>query len=146
MKARAGRRPLSANCSHQDHLQLFFFFFSVIFLWSYSLSGPGMDVAEASKHGKKSTSQKLEDQKKVGRIFFECCLHITLFFFLFLLRSCVAFHLLLFHMSFCDWYAKSVSSKSKSAYCWFVVCVPPPPTECKAWILENLCSRNWHAV
>lgn len=29
-----------------------------------------MDVAEASKHGKKSTSQKLEDQKKVGQIFF----------------------------------------------------------------------------
>lgn len=28
-----------------------------------------MDVAEASKHGKKSTSQKLEDQKKVGHIF-----------------------------------------------------------------------------
>lgn len=32
-----------------------------------------MDVVEASKHGKKSTSQKLEDQKKVGQIwiFFE---------------------------------------------------------------------------
>lgn len=26
-----------------------------------------MDVPEASKHGKKSTSQKLEDQKKVGK-------------------------------------------------------------------------------
>lgn len=28
-----------------------------------------MDVPEASKHGKKSTVQKLEDQKKVGRIY-----------------------------------------------------------------------------
>ena len=26
-----------------------------------------MDVPESSKHGKKSTSQKLEDQKKVGK-------------------------------------------------------------------------------
>lgn len=34
-----------------------------------------MDVPEASKHGKKSTSQKLEDQKKVGKT--------LLFFFLF---------------------------------------------------------------
>lgn len=40
-----------------------------------------MDVAEASKHGKKSTSQKLEDQKKVGRIFFKYCSHIALFYF-----------------------------------------------------------------
>lgn len=29
-----------------------------------------MDVPEAGKHGKKSTSQKLEDQKKVGKLFF----------------------------------------------------------------------------
>lgn len=77
------------------------------------MSGPGMDVAEASKHGKKSTSQKLEDQKKVGRMLF--AYYIVLF--LFLLHSCVAFHLLFFHMSFSDWYAKSVSSKSESAYC-----------------------------
>lgn len=27
-----------------------------------------MDVPEGSKHGKKSTSQKLEDQKKVGKL------------------------------------------------------------------------------
>ncbi|TNM91487.1 hypothetical protein fugu_019867 [Takifugu bimaculatus] len=65
IKARAGRRPSSANCSHPDPLQLFFFFFPLSFRWSYSLPGPGMDVAEASKHGKKSTSQKLEDQKKI---------------------------------------------------------------------------------
>lgn len=109
----------------------FFLFFSVIFLWSYSLSGPGMDVAEASKHGKKSTSQKLEDQKKVGRIFFEYCLHIALFYFYYSFvfgpnrRSCVAFLLLFYHMSFSDGYAMSVSSKSESAYCWFVVCVAP---------------------
>lgn len=70
IKARAGRRPSSANCSHPDPLQLFFFFFPLSFRWSYFLPGPGMDVAEASKHGKKSTSQKLEDQKKVGLIFF----------------------------------------------------------------------------
>lgn len=38
-----------------------------------------MDVAEASKHGKKSTSQKLEDQKKVGYIFFGYSLNIGLF-------------------------------------------------------------------
>lgn len=82
-----------------------------------------MDVAEASKHGKKSTSQKLEDQKKVGRIFFEYCLHIALFYFYYSFvfgpnrRFCVAFLLLFFHMSFSDGYAKSVSSKSESAYC-----------------------------
>lgn len=85
MKARAGRRPSSANYSHQDPLQLFFFF-SVIFRWSYSLSGPGMDVAEASKHGKKSTSQKLEDQKKVGAIFCEYSFFFSIFF-LFLQRQ-----------------------------------------------------------
>ncbi|XP_029707486.1 neuron navigator 3 isoform X8 [Takifugu rubripes] len=70
IKARAGRRPSSANCSHPDPLQLFFFFFPLSFRWSYSLPGPGMDVAEASKHGKKSTSQKLEDQKKHIRLDF----------------------------------------------------------------------------
>lgn len=37
-----------------------------------------MDVAEASKHGKKSTSQKLEDQKKVGQIFFRYSLNTGL--------------------------------------------------------------------
>lgn len=40
-----------------------------------------MDVPEASKHGKKSTGQKLEDQKKVGKTFLFC------FFFSFLLRN-----------------------------------------------------------
>lgn len=66
-----------------------------------------MDVAEASKHGKKSTSQKLEDQKKVGRIFFEYSLHIVLFYFFYSFTfkanscSCVAFYLLLFTCSFC---------------------------------------------
>lgn len=77
-----------------------------------------MDVAEASKHGKKSTSQKLEDQKKVGRIFFEYSLHIVLFYFFYSFTfksnrcSCVAFYLLLFHMSFSEGYAKSVSGKA----------------------------------
>lgn len=56
---------------------ILFNLFPVILLWSYSLFGPGMDVPEGSKHGKKSTSQKLEDQKKVGKLpcflfFFTC--------------------------------------------------------------------------
>lgn len=39
----------------------------VLLFWSYPVFGPGMDVPEASKHGKKSTCQKLEDQKNVGK-------------------------------------------------------------------------------
>lgn len=59
-----------------------------------------MDVPESSKHGKKSTSQKLEDQKKVGKssvfilpsllsnallFIFSCCVCVCMraaFFFL----------------------------------------------------------------
>lgn len=74
VRAWAGHRPLPGNSSHLDSLQLIscdFFFF---LLWSYFFLrtlGPGMDVPEAGKHVKKSTSQKLEDQKKVmQKIFF----------------------------------------------------------------------------
>lgn len=71
VKAWAGHRPLPGNCSHLDSLQFiscdfFFFFYSGVIFF---LFGPGMDVPEAGKHGKKSTSQKLEDQKKVGKTF-----------------------------------------------------------------------------
>ena len=41
-----------------------------------------MDVPEASKHGKKSTSQKLEDQKKVGNNFAV---------FIFFLKICISY-------------------------------------------------------
>lgn len=59
----------------------------VLLFWSYPVFGPGMDVPEASKHAKKSTCQKLEDQKKVGKSllffchFFEYA-SFLLFFFL----------------------------------------------------------------
>lgn len=39
----------------------------VLLVWSYPAFGPGMDVPEASRHAKKSTCQKLEDQKKVDK-------------------------------------------------------------------------------
>lgn len=84
VKAWAGHRPLPGNCSHLDSLQLISCDFFL--LWSYFFSfGPGMDVPEAGKHGKKSTSQKLEDQKKVGKLFFFflfdfCCLEICFFY------------------------------------------------------------------
>lgn len=69
--------------------------FPVILLWSYSLLGPGMDVPETSRHGKKSTSQKLEDQKKVWMLFFHILLDpdpnpwpILLFIFNLVCSSC----------------------------------------------------------
>lgn len=39
-----------------------------------------MDGPEASKHGKKSTSQKLEDQKKVGESLLLCPAELLLLF------------------------------------------------------------------
>lgn len=65
-KALAGHRLLLSNCSLDSGPKwIVFNLLHVIIFWSY-LFGSGMDVPEASKHGKKSTSQKLEDQKKVG--------------------------------------------------------------------------------
>lgn len=68
VRAWAGHRPLPGNSSHLDSLRLischFFFFYSGVIFFLLTL-GPGMDVPEAGKHVKKSTSQKLEDQKKV---------------------------------------------------------------------------------
>lgn len=54
-----------------------------------------MDVAEAGKHGKKTTSQKLEDQKKVEQNFL---FFFSLYSFAFKSnrRSCVTFYLLFF--------------------------------------------------
>lgn len=78
-----------------------------------------MDVAEASKHGKKSTSQKLEDQKKVGRIF-------VFYFIFFFTPSRLAPTGALVLLSACSFFAcllgdaKSVSGKAnpcESTYC-----------------------------
>lgn len=48
-----------------------------------------MDVPEASKHAKKSTSQKLEDQKKVGKTLLFSPLPFRFFFHLLPLCVCV---------------------------------------------------------
>lgn len=57
-----------------------------------------MDVPEAGKHGKKSTSQKLEDQKKVGKL---------LLFFSFFFSTFAALKFASF-MSCCScWYSKN---------------------------------------
>lgn len=53
-----------------------------------------MDVPESSKHGKKSTSQKLEDQKKVGKssMFILPSLLSNALLFIFSCCACVCVH------------------------------------------------------
>lgn len=67
------RRELDTGPRRQTVAIWILFRSPVLLFWSYPVFGPGMDGPEASKHGKKSTCQKLEDQKKVDKPLLRFC-------------------------------------------------------------------------